>query len=132
MGDNNYKVSWKNKVENNESNVNEVLDIENLRNTIAEKTSYDLCLEQPPKMSSLNSLSDNNTELVFLTPKFVGFNQLLSTELHVIKKQSFKPVKLFALNIELSAVSEKTNDDKSFFTFELSLNKAKELAVSVL
>ncbi|KAG9299386.1 hypothetical protein G9A89_014035 [Geosiphon pyriformis] len=38
--DNNHKVSWRSEVENDESSISKVSDIENLKNIIAEKTSY--------------------------------------------------------------------------------------------
>ncbi|KAG9300162.1 hypothetical protein G9A89_010572 [Geosiphon pyriformis] len=108
-------------------------------------------------MPSFYSLSDDDTELVLPAPKFVRSNQLLFTKLHVKTKQSFKPVKLYALDIELSSVFGKTNGDKlvsvkkkfyqidgfgraltlskfsgiirSLFTSELSLKRARELAI---
>ncbi|KAG9293044.1 hypothetical protein G9A89_016406 [Geosiphon pyriformis] len=105
-------------------------------------------------------MSDDNTELVLLAPKFVRSNWLLSIKSYVLKKYSFKPVKMFALDVKLSAVSGKTNSDKlitikkifyridgfgrvfisskflgiirSLFTSEFSLDKAKKLAVLIV
>ncbi|KAG9295870.1 hypothetical protein G9A89_006609 [Geosiphon pyriformis] len=155
------KVFWGSKVENKESSISKVLDIKNLRNTVAEEISYinsntsetdDMVDNATPRKIN------NNTELVLLAPKFVRSNQLLLTKSHVKTKRSFEPVRLYALNIELSSVSGKTNGNKlvfvkknfyqidgfggrvltpskfpgiirSSFTSELSLKKARELAI---
>ncbi|KAG9295145.1 hypothetical protein G9A89_006126 [Geosiphon pyriformis] len=154
--------SWGSEIESKKSSMNRLSDVENLRNTIAEETSYidsnafemdniidnatpkktrmrTYVLVQPPKAPSFVNTSNNNSKLVFLVPKFVGSNQLPSAESHALKKRNFEPVKSFALDVELSAVPGKTNRVstpskflgiiKSSFTSELSLKKARELAV---
>ncbi|KAG9304593.1 hypothetical protein G9A89_020157 [Geosiphon pyriformis] len=91
-GVDNRKVFWGSEVKNEESSISKVLNIENLKNIVAEEMSYvnfnasetdnmvnnttpkkmqtrSYILGQPPKMSSLYSLSDNNTELVLPVPK---------------------------------------------------------------
>ncbi|KAG9288285.1 hypothetical protein G9A89_021316 [Geosiphon pyriformis] len=40
LGDEKCKVSWRSKVENDESSMSEVSNVENMTNTIAEETSY--------------------------------------------------------------------------------------------
>ncbi|KAG9302175.1 hypothetical protein G9A89_020609 [Geosiphon pyriformis] len=102
-------------------------------------------------------MSDDKNALSFLSPKFNNSNQLSSVKSHILEKQSFEPVKLFTLDVELSAVPGKTSSDKlisikrifyridgfggaftpskflgiirSFFTSKLSLNMVKKLAV---
>ncbi|KAG9283969.1 hypothetical protein G9A89_005476 [Geosiphon pyriformis] len=140
-GDLEHKVSWNSKVESENASISEVSDLENITNIVAEETSY---------VSSDNSEADNMVDNI--TPKktqtrtFVlrqplrklSFNDMsdvndvleLHTKSHVLKKRSFEPVKLFALDVELSAMSGKTNGIiRALFTFEFSMNKAKELAI---
>ncbi|KAG9295570.1 hypothetical protein G9A89_003873 [Geosiphon pyriformis] len=175
-----FSKSWGSKMENKASSMGSLSDLENMKNTVTEETSYaDLnnsvvdgiednitpkktcthiyVLSQPPKAPSFNVLSNNKNIVALLPSKFKDFNQLLSIKLCVLEKRNFKPVKSFALDIELSAVPGKMNSNKliaikkifyqvdgfgrastsskfseiirSSFTSELSLNKAKELAV---
>ncbi|KAG9306342.1 hypothetical protein G9A89_018225 [Geosiphon pyriformis] len=177
--DSKFSKSWGSKMESEASSMGGLSDLENMRNTVTKETSYansdnsvidgmeddimpkKICtcmyvLGQPPKALSFNVLSGNKDMMALPPPKFVGFNQLPSIKLHVSEKKNIKPVKSFALDIELSAVSGKTKSDKliaikkifyqvdgfggaftlskfpkiikSFFTSELSLNKAKKLA----
>ncbi|KAG9300041.1 hypothetical protein G9A89_018318 [Geosiphon pyriformis] len=65
-----------------------------------------------PKAPFFRNLSDDNTEIVLSEAKFVGSNQLSLVELRVLEKKSFESVKLFALDVELSAVPGKINSDK--------------------
>ncbi|KAG9302026.1 hypothetical protein G9A89_021070 [Geosiphon pyriformis] len=169
-----HNRSWGSKMENKKSSVSKVLDVENLKGTVARKMSYidsntsemdDMMDNATSKKTqtrtyilSFVNVSNDNNKLVLLVPKFVGSNWLLSTELYALEKQSFKPVKLFALNIELSAVLEKINSDKLIiikkifyqiydfketstllkflgiikfsFTSERSLKKTRDLAVN--
>ncbi|KAG9290647.1 hypothetical protein G9A89_011610 [Geosiphon pyriformis] len=175
-----HNKSWGSKMKSEENSINKILDIENLKNTVAKETSYidsntsemndmmddttlrkmqtrTYVLRQLPKVSSFVNVNDDNNELVLPAPKFVGSNQLSSAKSHVLKKMSFEPVKSFALNVELSAVSGKTISDKlilvkkffyqidgfgeattpskffgiirSFFISKLSLKKVKKLAI---
>ncbi|KAG9298015.1 hypothetical protein G9A89_018843 [Geosiphon pyriformis] len=175
-----HDKSWSSEIESKESSVSGVSDMENLKNTVAKETSYidsntsktddmmndttprktqtrTYVLEQLPKVSFFVNVSNDNNELVFLVPKFVGFNWLLSAGLHVLDKRDFRPIKSFMLDVELSAVSGKTNSDKLmaikkifyridgfggvstsskflgiirfFFTSKLSLKKARDLAI---
>ncbi|KAG9298780.1 hypothetical protein G9A89_012848 [Geosiphon pyriformis] len=97
-------------------------------NLVTEETSY---------IDSNASETDNM--LVLPKSKFAGSNQLLLAKSCVPKRYSFKLVKLFALNMDLAAVPGKTNGAstpskfpgiiKSSFMSELSLKKAKELAI---
>ncbi|KAG9295446.1 hypothetical protein G9A89_013475 [Geosiphon pyriformis] len=69
-------------------------------------------------------MSNNSDVLDLLFPKSVGFNQLSSA--------NFESVKSFALNMELATMSRKSVSDKiirSLFTSEMSLKKARKLAV---
>ncbi|KAG9293721.1 hypothetical protein G9A89_019058 [Geosiphon pyriformis] len=117
--------SWGSEMESEENSVSGLSDVQNLKNTITKKTSYvdsnaskmddmiddttlrktktrTYVLEQLPKASFFVNTSDNDSELVLLAPKFVGFNQLPSAELCVLEKQNFKPVKLFTLDVDHS------------------------------
>ncbi|KAG9285722.1 hypothetical protein G9A89_002289 [Geosiphon pyriformis] len=110
-----------------------------------------------PKTLSFKNLSNDNTELVLPKPKLVGFNWLPSAKSRVSESCSFELVRSFALDVDLAAVSGKTNGDilisikkifyridgfggastllkfseiiRAFFTSESSMNKARELAV---
>ncbi|KAG9285350.1 hypothetical protein G9A89_010825 [Geosiphon pyriformis] len=141
-------VSWSSEMESKDANVAKVSDLENIDNMMAEETSY---------KSSFNVMSDINNILELLSSKFQDSNQLLSAKSCILKKRSFEPVKSFVLDIELLAVSRKNVSEKlilikkifyqvdgfggastsskfteiirSSFTSELSLNKAKELAI---
>ncbi|KAG9291939.1 hypothetical protein G9A89_004877 [Geosiphon pyriformis] len=175
-----HKVFWDNKVESEDASISEVSDVENMGNMVTEETSYvdsntyktdDIVDDATPrktqtktyilrlllKTPSFRNLSDDDAKLVLPKPKFAGFNQLLSANSHVLESCSFKPVRLFALDVDLAAVSEKTNGDKlmavkkifyqidgfggastllkfsgiikSFFTSKLSLKKTKKLAI---
>ncbi|KAG9300593.1 hypothetical protein G9A89_005193 [Geosiphon pyriformis] len=170
-GDEECKVSWESKVENDESSMSEVSDVENMANTIAEETSYTefgdddkmnkatprktrirtYVLGKSPKAPTFDFMSDDKNVLSLPSPKmFNGSNQMPSV--------NFDPVKFFALDIEVLAVPEKTNVDKlmaikkifyridgfggastsskfsgiirSTFTSELSLGRAKDMAIS--
>ncbi|KAG9300362.1 hypothetical protein G9A89_009986 [Geosiphon pyriformis] len=109
------------------------------------------------KTPFFKNLSNNNAELVLPKFKFAGSNQLPLVKSHILERHSFKPVRLFALNVELTAVPEKTNGNKLIsikknfykidgfreastpskflriirvsFTSEFSINKAKELVI---
>ncbi|KAG9296006.1 hypothetical protein G9A89_011858 [Geosiphon pyriformis] len=127
-----HNRSWSSEMKSEESSISELSDMENLKNTVAEETSHvdsnasetddmiddttsrktrmrTYVLRQLPKAPSFMNTSNDDNKLMLLEPKFVGFNRLPSAELHVLKKWNFEPVKLFALNVELSAVSRKTN-----------------------
>ncbi|KAG9284437.1 hypothetical protein G9A89_023694 [Geosiphon pyriformis] len=102
-------------------------------------------------------MNNNNDDSVLLSPKISGSNQLPSSKLHVLESRSFRPVKSFALDVNLSAVPGRTNSNKlisikkifykidgfggastsskfpgvihSTFTNESSLIKARKMAV---
>ncbi|KAG9288627.1 hypothetical protein G9A89_006728 [Geosiphon pyriformis] len=131
------KASWDSKVENESNNISEVSNLEDMENLVAEETSYinsntfgnnDLMddttprktrtrtyvLDKPPKQPSFN-LENNNNSVLELPPRtFVGSNQLLLPKSHGLKCHCFKPVKSFALDVELSAVPGKLNSNKLF------------------
>ncbi|KAG9295800.1 hypothetical protein G9A89_009029 [Geosiphon pyriformis] len=103
-------------------------------------------------------MSDNDTKLVLPGAKFAGSNWLPSVISRVLEHCTSEPVKLFALDVELSNVPGKTNSDKlisikkifyridgfgeastlskflgiiwSTFTNGSSLNKAREMAIN--
>ncbi|KAG9306675.1 hypothetical protein G9A89_004222 [Geosiphon pyriformis] len=167
-------------MESKNASVNGMSDLENIDNMVAEETSYvdsndseankmvnnmtprktqmrTYVLRQPPKKLSFNIMSDVDNVLKLPSFKFQGSNQLPSAKLHVLEKRSFEPVKSFALDIKLLAVSGKNVNEKlisikkifyqvdgfrrastplkfpgiirSSFTSELSLNKAKRLVI---
>ncbi|KAG9302304.1 hypothetical protein G9A89_008795 [Geosiphon pyriformis] len=102
-------VFWRSEVGSVASSMSGFLDVENIMNTVAKKTSYaksdennnmndvtlrkthiqTYVLNNPPKALMFDIMSDNEN--------------LLSIKLCVLEKCSFKPVKLFALDVELSA-----------------------------
>ncbi|KAG9295021.1 hypothetical protein G9A89_017815 [Geosiphon pyriformis] len=114
-------------------------------------------LEQSLKTPHFAIMNDDNNNFMLLSPKISGFNQLSFSKSCVLESCSFEPVKLFALDVNLSAVPGRTNSDKlilikkifykidgfmgastsskfpgvicSTFTSESSLIKARELAV---
>ncbi|KAG9289663.1 hypothetical protein G9A89_014398 [Geosiphon pyriformis] len=172
-------VSWGSKVGSVISSVSGLSDIKNMENTVTEETNYaDLVASEHgesedetmprkthtrmyvlghlPKVPTFDNMSDDDDVLMLFSPKFASF--VLLIESCAVDTRSFRPVKSFTLDIELSVVPEKTNGDKLFavkkifykidgfggastpskfpgiirlsFTSESSLNKAKLLAVS--
>ncbi|KAG9303889.1 hypothetical protein G9A89_005799 [Geosiphon pyriformis] len=161
--------------------VSGVLDLNNMENVVTKETCYaesdvlgldnnindatprkthtcTYVLNSKPPSLSFNVSSDGEDTLPLLSSKFHGFNHLPPIGLCAPEKRNFNLSKLFALDIELSAVSGKTNNDKmislkkifyhvngfegvstlskfpgiirSSFTFEINLNKARKLAIS--
>ncbi|KAG9288178.1 hypothetical protein G9A89_020484 [Geosiphon pyriformis] len=129
------KKSWGSDVESNGNSVSEILDMENLKNTVAKETSYiDLnaldtddmannatlrmtktvtyMLSQLLKPPAFDKMSDDKNVLALPSPIFSGSKCLPAVESHVAEKRDFEPVKSFALDIEISAVLGKTNVDK--------------------
>ncbi|KAG9301986.1 hypothetical protein G9A89_021030 [Geosiphon pyriformis] len=128
-------VFWGNNVGSIANSISGLFNVKNMKNTTTS-----------PKVPLYNNMSNNDKVLELLSPKFNGSNQF------------FNSAKSFALNIELFTVSGKTVSDKlisvkkifyhvngfgraltlskfpgiirSFFTSELSLEKAKKLAIS--
>ncbi|KAG9288526.1 hypothetical protein G9A89_015732 [Geosiphon pyriformis] len=125
-------VFWESKVGSIASSVNSLLNVENIGNMIAKKISY---IESTPMFDIIR---DDKNILGFPSLKF--------------------NIKLFTLNVELSAVSGKTNSDKLItikkffyqidgfggastfskfleiiklsFTSKISLKKAREMTIS--
>ncbi|KAG9301761.1 hypothetical protein G9A89_003308 [Geosiphon pyriformis] len=175
------KVFWSSKVESKNASVSGMSNLENMNNIVAKEMSFvnsnnseaddmvndttprktrtrTYVLGQLPKRSFFNNMNDIDDILELSSPKFGGSNQKPSIRSCVLAKHSFEPVKLFALDVELSAVSERMNSDKlmtvkkifyqidgfgrastlskfpeiikSSFTSKISLNKAKDLVVS--
>ncbi|KAG9296087.1 hypothetical protein G9A89_011939 [Geosiphon pyriformis] len=136
---------WGSKVNSKTSSISSISNLENMKDTVAEETSYadsntsevdntmddatpkktrtrTYVMRNKLKTISFNNLSnDNNNILTLPVPKFSGAKCLLSVKLCVINRQNFEPVKSFTLDIELSAVLGKT--------IKLSLKRARELAI---
>ncbi|KAG9288635.1 hypothetical protein G9A89_006736 [Geosiphon pyriformis] len=161
--------------------VSGVLDLDNLENVVTEETSYAVLdvsdldddmnnamprktrtrtyvLNSKPPSLSFNMLSDSEDTLPLLSSKFCGSNCLPPVRSRALEKRSFILSKSFALDIELSAVPDKTIGDKlvcvkkifyqvdgfggtstfskfpgiikSSFTSEKSLFKARDMAIS--
>ncbi|KAG9292811.1 hypothetical protein G9A89_006372 [Geosiphon pyriformis] len=174
------KKSWGSEMNSEESSVGGISDIENMKNTIVEEMSYvdsdaseddelmdnaipkDLRMrtyvfEHPSKQPSFIDVGGAGDVLELLSYMFNRSNQLLPVASHDWEIRSFISVKFFALDIELSAVPEKTVSDKlicvkkifyqvdgfggastpskfpgiirSSFTSEKSLIKTKEIAI---
>ncbi|KAG9285977.1 hypothetical protein G9A89_022653 [Geosiphon pyriformis] len=167
-------------MESKASSVDSLSDLKNMKNIVAEETSYanldnfvvnnieddvmprktctcTYVLGQPSKTLLFDVLSGDKDMVALLSLKFKDSNQLLNIKSCVSEKKNFEPVKFFALDIELLAISEKSVSDKlisikkifyrvdgfgggsasskfpeiirSLFTLELSLNKTKEMAI---
>ncbi|KAG9298290.1 hypothetical protein G9A89_002778 [Geosiphon pyriformis] len=178
----NPKVSIEDsEMESKTSSVSGLSDLENMKNTVTEETSYadsdasmvndmendttprkththTYVLDQLPKTSSFDILSDNNNMAILLSPKFAGFKELQSVRLYASDKCIFDLVKSFTLDIRISVLLSKTISNKliavkkffywvdsfgntsalsklpdiirSFFTSELSLIKARKMVIS--
>ncbi|KAG9298653.1 hypothetical protein G9A89_012721 [Geosiphon pyriformis] len=149
------KVSWSSKVKNKKTSVSEISNVENINNMIAEKMNYIdsnasetdnivdnatskkmhtrmFVLSKLLKMLFFKNLSNNNAKIVLLVSKFLESHNLLLAESWNKKVRNFNFAKSFALDIELLAISRKTNSNKLFlsFTSEFSLNKTKSLVIS--
>ncbi|KAG9284212.1 hypothetical protein G9A89_020223 [Geosiphon pyriformis] len=147
-------VTNNSKVNSEASSISSISNLENIKDTVVEKTSYTdfnalkinntmddttlrkthirtYVLDSKPKTSFFDNLSnDNNDVLTLPVSKFSGVKHLANVKSHVLNRCNFKPVKSFALNIKLSAISEKTNSIiRTSFTFEFNMNKAKKLAI---
>ncbi|KAG9286287.1 hypothetical protein G9A89_014273 [Geosiphon pyriformis] len=172
---------WASKVNSKVDSVSGVSDLDNMENVVAEETSYvesnasgldddmddamprktctrTFVLNSKPPPLSFNVLNDDKDALPLPSPKFCGSNRLPPVRSRAPEKRSFNSSRLFALNIELSAIPGKTNGDKlisvkknfyqvdgfggastfskfsgiirSTFTSEVSMNKTRSLAVS--
>ncbi|KAG9303489.1 hypothetical protein G9A89_018385 [Geosiphon pyriformis] len=69
------------------------------------------------------NLSNDDAKLVLPESKFAGSNRLPSAKSQVLKSRSFEPVRLFTLNVNLAAVSGKTNGDKLITARKLAIHK---------
>ncbi|KAG9307151.1 hypothetical protein G9A89_016979 [Geosiphon pyriformis] len=126
---------WGSKIESKTNSMSGLSDLENIKNTIAEETSYAdldtsvvndiennttlrktcICtymLGQSPKTLLFDVLSNNNNMVTLLSPKFAGSKKLQSVGLHASDKCIFDPVKSFALDIGIFALFGKTIGDK--------------------
>ncbi|KAG9302955.1 hypothetical protein G9A89_022372 [Geosiphon pyriformis] len=173
---------WASKVNSKVDSISGISNLNNLENVITEETSYaesdvsslddninntiprkthtcTYILDSKPPSFFFNVPSDGEDTLPLSSPKFYGSNCPPSVRSCAPEKRNFNSSKLFALDIELSAIPGKTNGDKlvsikkifyhvdSFgggastpskfpeiirftFTSEASMNKAKSLAIS--
>ncbi|KAG9304838.1 hypothetical protein G9A89_016868 [Geosiphon pyriformis] len=131
-------VSWRSDIDSIASSVSGLSDVKNMKNTVAEETSYaesdnladnenmnkttprktctrTYVLGQLPKVPLFNDVSDDDLVLELLSLKFNESNQLPLLGSHVSEKRNFNLAKLFVLDIELSAVPGKTISDKVIF-----------------
>ncbi|KAG9304039.1 hypothetical protein G9A89_005949 [Geosiphon pyriformis] len=105
------------EVKSKDTSISRVSDIGNMDNMMAEKTSY----------VDSNASETDNMDLRFGTTAKNTFLQKLDC--------SFEPVRSFTLDVNLAAVSGKTNGDKLMaiirfsFTSKLSLKKTRKLAI---
>ncbi|KAG9294397.1 hypothetical protein G9A89_001902 [Geosiphon pyriformis] len=112
--------SWGSEVAGETSSVSEISDVENMKNTIAEETSYadsdasemDDALDdatprktrtrtyvlggQPKKISFDNPSDDDDDILTLPDPKFSGSKRLPPSESRALEKRSFNSAKSFA------------------------------------
>ncbi|KAG9292210.1 hypothetical protein G9A89_023930 [Geosiphon pyriformis] len=148
------------KVESEDTSVSGVSDVENIDNMMTKKTSYiDFNTSETDNIvdDTTPRKIDDNAELVLPNSKFAGSNWLLLTKSCALERHSFKPIKSFVLDVNLTVVPGITNSNKlisvkkifykidgfrgastpskffgiirSSFMSELSLKKAKELAI---
>ncbi|KAG9286010.1 hypothetical protein G9A89_022686 [Geosiphon pyriformis] len=127
-----YKKFWGGKVK---SSISKISNVENMKKTITEKTSYlnlnasktDKMIDDTmskktqtrvfivdclPKTSLFDNRSNNNKILVLLSSKFKELKQLLLVRSHISNRYNFNSVKFFALNSNLSAVLSKFSSNK--------------------
>ncbi|KAG9305453.1 hypothetical protein G9A89_021171 [Geosiphon pyriformis] len=158
-------VSWESNVSSVVSSVGNLLDVENMVNMVAKETSFvesgkddnmdDAMLKKtctctyvlgsPPKQPSFGHMNDDNSTLKLPSRTFSGSNQLSPPKSCALGSHHFEPIKLFTLDVDLSAVSGKSVMDgfgetsapskfpeiiRSFFTLEFSLNKARKMAIN--
>ncbi|KAG9298233.1 hypothetical protein G9A89_002721 [Geosiphon pyriformis] len=147
LGDEECKISWRSEVENDESSMSEVLDVENMANTIAKETSYTesgedneinettprktrthtYVLDKPPKAPTFDSMSDDENALSLLSPKmFNGSNQIPSVKSPYFNQKIFYKINGFG---GASTPSKFPGVVCLTFTSEFSLIKAREMTI---
>ncbi|KAG9292020.1 hypothetical protein G9A89_017919 [Geosiphon pyriformis] len=130
-----WKKSWGSKMDSEESSIGGISDVENMKNTIVEETSYvnsdasgddklmgnatpkglrmrTYVFDHLPKQPSFIDMGSAGDILELPPHTFNGSNQLLPIVSHDWEIQNFILVKSFVLDIELSAVPGKTVSDK--------------------
>ncbi|KAG9291826.1 hypothetical protein G9A89_012111 [Geosiphon pyriformis] len=133
--DDKFLKSWDSKIKSKVSSIDSLLDLENMKNTVAEEISYPnldisviddikndimfrkMCtctyvLDLSPKTPLFDVLSGNENMVALLSPKFKDSNQLPSIKSRVSNKRNFEPVKSFTLDIELLALPGKSVSNK--------------------
>ncbi|KAG9304137.1 hypothetical protein G9A89_019699 [Geosiphon pyriformis] len=138
-----FVVSWRSEVGSVNNSVSSLLNVEDMTNTIAEKTSYaesdennninkvtlrktytqTYMLDNPPKQSVFEHINDDDKVLKLFPYVVVGSNQLPTVRLCILNRHDFEPVKFFMLDIELFAVLSKTISDKLIATKELAIGE---------
>ncbi|KAG9305914.1 hypothetical protein G9A89_016567 [Geosiphon pyriformis] len=148
-------VFWDSEVGSVSGSVSCLSNVKNMANMVANETSYAESDEN--NGINKNMLRKTRTQM-YMLDNSPNANQMPQIRSRALKKRNFKPVKSFALDIEVLAVPEKTNVDKLMavkkifyqvdefggaltlskfpgiirlsFTSEKSLIKTRELAIS--
>ncbi|KAG9289653.1 hypothetical protein G9A89_014388 [Geosiphon pyriformis] len=125
-------VSWKSDVDSVASSVGNLSDVENMVNMVAKETSFaesgeddkmdnttprktctcTYLLGSPPKQPSFGHMNDDDSTLELPPCMFSGSNQLPLPKSRALGSCHFKPIKSFALDVDLSAVPGKSVSDK--------------------
>ncbi|KAG9294042.1 hypothetical protein G9A89_021210 [Geosiphon pyriformis] len=106
IGDTNgeFSKSWGSEMESKASSMSGLSDLENIKNTIIEEISY-----ANSDTSVVNDMENNTTSRKTHTCTYVlDSKKLHSVRLHISEKHNFDLVKLFALNIGISVLPDKT------------------------
>ncbi|KAG9293147.1 hypothetical protein G9A89_010484 [Geosiphon pyriformis] len=136
-------------MESKMSSMSGLLDLENIKNTVTEETSYAnldaFVVNNMENDTTLKKTCTHTYILTLLFPKFAGSKKLHFVRSHSSKKRIFDLVKSFILDIRISVLLGKTISDnfggtsasskllsiiKSSFTSKLSLTKAKKMVIS--
>ncbi|KAG9291093.1 hypothetical protein G9A89_012965 [Geosiphon pyriformis] len=150
-GNEEYKVSWGSEVENNESSMSGVLNLENMANTIAEETSYiesgnnnkineatsrktrtrTYMLSKSPKAPMFDSMSDDENALSLPSPKmFNGSNQILSVKSRAMEKAKVMAIsEKIMINNNLRRVN--SHSDQEVIIKKISVNLLKSVVEAV-
>ncbi|KAG9296168.1 hypothetical protein G9A89_014760 [Geosiphon pyriformis] len=138
-----YVVSWGSNVSSVVNNMSSLSDVENMMNLVAKETSYvesgeddnidkamlrkthtrTYTLSNLMKQPLFNNVSDDDSVLELLSCMLSGSNLLLPLMSHASEMRSFDSTKFFALDIELSVVSEKLVSNNLIKTREMAISK---------
>ncbi|KAG9306677.1 hypothetical protein G9A89_004224 [Geosiphon pyriformis] len=126
------EVSWGSEVNSIAGSISNLLNVENMANTVAEETNYAesgeddnmdnaiprkthiwmYVLDNPLRQPFFESMSDDNIALELPFHVDIRSNQVLLLKSHVLGMQCFNLMKSFVLDIELSVVPSKLIGDK--------------------